>query len=149
MIEDNLKVEGIVELELFGSDHILKHSETVNNLVTTAGKNFIVRRIKGDVEVIKSISIGSGTTPATLTDTVMGTLLAENDVLFTFVDTVNTNVLVNTTTFEEGIGTGTVNEIGLFSDSSPRKLLCRTVVSTPFVKSPTDYLNVSWKIKIG
>jgi len=149
MIEDNIKIEGVVTVELFGSDHVLKYSDTVHNLVTTAGKNFIVRKIKGDVEVIELISIGSGTTPATITDTAMETLLAQNNVLFTFVDTVNTNVLVNTTTFEEGIGTGTVNEIGLFSDSSPRKLLCRTVVPTPFVKSPTDYLNVSWKIKIG
>jgi hypothetical protein len=55
MIEDNIKIEGVVTVELFGSDHVLKYSDTVHNLVTTAGKNFIVRKIKGDVEVIESI----------------------------------------------------------------------------------------------
>lgn len=148
MIEE-IKVTGIVDIELYSADGKIKHQETVNNLVTRAGKNFIVRKITNDPENIQTISIGSGTEPATVDDTTLDQPLATEDVRFQSIDSVNNNILVNITTFEEGVGTGTIREVGLFSDSSPAKLLCRTVVTTPFVKDPTDYLNVSWKIKIG
>ena len=146
---DELKVTGIVEVVLYSADGKVKQQETVSNLVTTAGKNFIVRKIVNDAENISSVGIGFGTTPATLLDTELESSLANEPVRFQSVDTIDTNVLVNITTFEENVGNGTINEIGLFSNSTPQKLLCRTVVTTPFVKGATDYLNVSWKIKIG
>lgn len=149
MIEEEIKVTGVVDIELYSANGELKHQETINNLVTTAGKNFIVRKIINDAEDIGSIGIGSGTTPATLTDVELESELANVAVRFQFIDTIETNILFNVSTFEENVGTGTIREVGLFSDSSPQKLLCRTVVSTPFVKDATDYLNVSWKIKIG
>lgn len=149
MITEKLSVKGIVELELVSANGEVKQKQIVNNLVTTAGKNFIVRKIIDDSENIASIGIGSGNTAASLSDTQLESELASEDVRFQFIDTENTNILVNISTFAESVGTGTVREVGLFSDSSPKTLLCRTVVSTPFEKSATDYLNVSWKIKIG
>lgn len=146
---DELKVTGIVDVVLYSADGKVKHQESVKNLVTTAGKNFIVRKIVNDSENISSVGIGSGTTSATLLDTELESTLANEPVRFQSVDTIDTNVLINITTFEENVGNGTINEIGLFSNSTPQKLLCRTVVTTPFVKGATDYLNVSWKIKIG
>ena len=148
MIEE-IEITGIVDITLYSFDGKVKHQETINNLVTTAGKNFIVRKIISDSEEISSIGIGSGTTVATLSDSDLESVLANEPVRFQFIDTVETNILFNVTTFEENVGTGTINEVGLFSDSSPQNLLCRTVVTTPFVKDATDYLNVSWKIKIG
>lgn len=150
MLKENISVKGIVNLSLYdGKTDELKHTETVNNLVTTAGKNFIVRKILTDSEVVKSIVIGSGSTAATVDDTSIESELANIDVRFEFIDNADTNVVHFVTTFAENIGTGTIREIGLLSDSNPQKLLCRTVVTTPFQKASTDYLVVSWKLQIG
>lgn len=144
---EQIDIEGTVELSLFDTDKNLIKTVQVNNLVTTLGKNFIVRKINNDSEDIDSISIGSGTTAPTLSDTDVETELANNAVLFQSVDTVNTNEILFTTTFAENVGTGTINEVGLFTDSNT--LVCRTVLSTPFEKSASEYLTVTWKIKIG
>jgi hypothetical protein len=149
MIQEELNVVGTVEIELLAANGTLKHKEIVSNLVMTAGKNLFVRKIINDTENISTIAIGSGDTPATVSDTQLESELASEDVRFQFIDTQNQNVLINLSTFAEGVGTGTIREVGLLSDSTPKKLLCRTVVSTPFEKAATDYLNVSWKIKIG
>lgn len=149
MIEE-LNVTGVVEVVLRSKDGKIKYTEVIKNLVMTAGKNLIVKKLINDSENISSIAIGSGTTSATVNDTQLESELAREDIEFQFVDTQNQNVLVNTSTFAENVGTGTINEVGLLSDSSPQQtLLCRTVVSTPFEKAAADYLNVSWKIKIG
>jgi len=148
-MKESLSVVGIVDIELFSSEGIVKHKTTINNLTTVSGKNLIVRKLINDTETISSIAIGSGSTPATDTDTDMEQLLSNEDIRFQFIDSINTNVLINTTTFAENVGTGTINEVGLFSSSSPQKLLCRAIINDPFEKAATDYLNVSWKIKIG
>lgn len=146
-MKEHLDVTGTVKLRLHDKEGNLIMSMSTNNLVTTAGKNFIVRKINNDAEDIDSISIGSGTTAPTLTDSDVETELANNSVLFQSVDTVNTNEILFTTTFEENVGTGTINEVGLFTDSNT--LVCRTVLSSPFEKSASEYLTVTWKIKIG
>lgn len=149
MFKEHLSINGTVDISLHSLTGELKHSQTVKNLVTTAGKNFIARKILSDSETVESISIGSGNTPATVGDTQIESLLASADIRFSFVDNSDTNVVHFLATFEENVGTGTVREVCLFSNSSPQKLLCRTVVTTPFEKSPTDYLVVSWKLQIG
>ena len=217
MIADTINVRGDVVLSLYEKDGRLKHQVEVRNLVTTAGKNYIVRKMFGDVETIAKVSIGDGTmyqynitanttvisgaalntkvlkyTPGKLTvtknnatldpsvytatsgsaivlasaavngdiirvysavvtaaDTVLENELAEAPIQFQFIDQVDTNLIHYITTFEENIGTGIVREVGLLSNSNPEKLLCRTALTTPFVKAATDYLVVNWKLQIG
>jgi len=146
MIE-SLNITGTVNLELYNKGGVKINSMNVSNLVTTLGKNFIVRKIINDAEDVSTIAIGTGTTAANVNDTDLDTSLASATILFSSVDSVDTNIVSFTTTFEEGEGTGSITEVGLFSDNSA--LLCRTVLTTPFEKSPTDYLTVTWKIKIG
>lgn len=218
MIVDTINVRGDVILSLYdGKGGRLKHQVEVRNLVTTAGKNYIVRKMFNDAEGITKISIGSGTmyqynitsnttvitgnalnglalkytpgklsvtknnstldpslytatsgssivlaTPAvngdiirvfsavvTAADTELENELANAPIQFTFIDQVDTNLIHYISTFEENIGTGIVREVGLLSDSNPEKLLCRTALTTPFVKAATDYLVVNWKLQIG
>jgi hypothetical protein len=213
MIVDTINVRGDVILSLYdGKGGRLKHQVEVRNLVTTAGKNYIVRKMFNDTEEVAKISIGSGTmyqfnittnttvitgnglkytpgkvsvtknnttldpslytatsgssitlaTPAvngdiirvfsavvTAADTVLENELADAPIQFTFIDQVDTNLIHYISTFEENIGTGIVREVGLLSDSNPEKLLCRTALTTPFVKAATDYLVVNWKLQIG
>lgn len=213
MIVDTINVRGDVILSLYdGKGGRLKHQVEVRNLVTTAGKNYIVRKMFNDAEGVAKISIGSGTiyefnittnttvitgnslvytpgkvsvtknnstldpslytatsgssivlaTPAvngdiirvfsavvTAADTELENELANAPIQFTFIDQVDTNLIHYISTFEENIGTGIVREVGLLSDSNPEKLLCRTALTTPFVKAATDYLVVNWKLQIG
>lgn len=156
MIE-NIKIQGNVDLKLFSKDGELKDQRYVRNLVTTAGKAFLARKIihgginegTGNIdetENVSSIAIGSGTTAAALTDAALETELADVDVRFSSTED---NIASFITTFEENIGTGTVGEVGLLTDATPELLVCRTVLDTPFSKSATDYLVVNWKLQIG
>lgn len=157
MIE-NINIQGNVDLQLFTKDGELKDRRYVKNLVTTAGKAFLARKIihgtynEGDgttvneVEDVSSIAIGSGTTAAALTDAALETELADIDVRFASTEN---NIASFITTFEENVGTGTIAEVGLLTDASPELLVCRTVLDTPFSKSATDYLVVNWKLQIG
>lgn len=148
-MKELVNIKGIVELTLYSNRGIIKQHQVINNLVTSAGKNFIVRKINSDAEEVNSIVVGTSTTAPTLTDTlsqVTSSLLGESTVEF---KTIENNSIIFTSPFAEGIGTGTINEVSLLSDSSPKKVLCRTVVTTPFVKAATDYLVVSWKLQIG
>lgn len=157
MIE-NINIQGNVDLQLFTKDGELKDHRYVKNLVTTAGKAFLARKIihgtynEGDgttvneVEDVSSIAIGSGTTAAALTDAALETELADIDVRFASTEN---NIASFITTFEENVGTGTIAEVGLLTDASPELLVCRTVLDTPFSKSATDYLVVNWKLQIG
>ena len=157
MIE-NINIQGNVDLQLFTKDGELKDRCYVKNLVTTAGKAFLARKIihgtynEGDgttvneVEDVSSIAIGSGTTAAALTDAALETELADIDVRFASTEN---NIASFITTFEENVGTGTIAEVGLLTDASPELLVCRTVLDTPFSKSATDYLVVNWKLQIG
>jgi hypothetical protein len=147
-MSDSLKITGTVTLKLFDKDGNLKQEGVVNNLVTTAGKNLLARKVISDSEVISSIGIGSGLTAPAINDTTLTTQLANVALLYQMVDTVETNAIVFLTTFEENVGTGTINEVGLFSDSSPQKLVCHALVSPAFVKENTDYVNVSWKLTL-
>lgn len=156
MIE-NVKIQGNVDLKLFTKDGELKDQRYVRNLVTSAGKDFLARKIihgafnegtgtVNETEDVSSIAIGSGTTAAALADTALETELADADIRFSSTEN---NIASFITTFEENVGTGTVSEVGLLSDASPELLICRTVLDTPFVKSSTDYLVVNWKLQIG
>lgn len=221
--DDIITVRGDVELKLYdGATKALKYEAEVRNLVTTAGKNFIVRKMMStaaapDNEKIETIAIGAGVTftynittsttvisgsdsfgntlsytPGKVTVTKNGALLdpslytatsgsavvlatpavngdtirvfsavvtpsdtelqgqlAIEPIQFNFVDQIDTNKAHYISTFAENIGTGTIREVGLFSDSSPAKLICRTALTTPFVKAATDYLVVNWKLQIG
>lgn len=63
MIVDSIGVKGYVILSLYdGKGGRLKQQMEVENLVTTAGKNFIVRKMLGATENAAKILIGQGTT---------------------------------------------------------------------------------------
>jgi hypothetical protein len=147
-MNDSLKVSGVVKLHLFDKDGNLKHDAVVKNLVTNAGKNFIVRKALSDpldTEAISNIGIGSGTTSPTVQDTA---LEAESYNIAFLHKGASVNTITYGTTFEAGVGTGTtITEVGLFSDSPSPKLLCRALV-TQFDKADTDYVNVSWTLTL-
>lgn len=146
MIHDTIQVRGDVTIEMYNREGYIIHSEEVRNLVTTAGKALLTRKLVNDTETITTIGIGSGTTDAELTDTVLETPLVEREVRF---QSTENNIASFIATFEEDVPETavTVGEVGLITDND--LLVCRAALDVPFEKATTDYLVINWKLQIG
>jgi len=145
-VTEQIRVQGDVSVELYSQNGELIHSSGFRNLVTTAGKEFLTRKLISDPEAISSIAIGSGDTAATLADTALETSVSERSIRF---ESTENNIASFISTFEENEPSvdSTIREVGLLSDQD--LLICRAVLTTPFTKATTDYLVINWKLQIG
>lgn len=148
MFSSTLQVAGYPSLFLYDQSGNLKQELHDTNLVVDSGKEFMVRKLSDEFNtgtpVLNTIAIGSGTTLETASDTSLENQIATTTINLT---TINGNEVEYIGGFIQGIGTGNITEVGLLA--SDGTLICRTVVSTPFNKSSTDFLNINWKIQIG
>ena len=69
-IQDNLKMKGRLQVSLNG-----EVVRDIDNLVVTAGKNYVADRMKNNSSVMSHMAIGSGTTAAAAGNTALGTEL--------------------------------------------------------------------------
>lgn len=146
-IADNLNVKGTVSVKVYSvTQGTLVHAQEFNNLVTTAGKEFLTRKVVSDPEAVIKIGIGGGDAAADLSDTQLEDTILERDVRF---ESIENNIASFISTFEEDAPATdtTVREVGLLTDND--LLVCRAVLNTPFTKATTDYLVINWKIQIG
>ena len=118
------------------------------NLVVTTGKQLIASRLAGNTSaVIGWMSVGTSGTAAQVTDT---TLLSEIARVSTSVSggTPSGNTVLYTATFPAGVGTGALQEAGLFNQNSAGTMLARTVYSV-INKGAADEMIVNWTITAG
>lgn len=148
-MKESLSIKGKVKIEIFNSLGELLEERSFNNLVTTAGKSFIARKLvdQVDEERIFSIGIGSGSTAANIADTELETELANVENSYNIYDELTENTTIHLAKFGQGIGTGTINEVGLFTSSNV--LVCRAIVGTPIVKASDQIINISWELTVG
>jgi hypothetical protein len=151
--EDSLLVKGIVTIEQYREGQKI-HSEVVDNLVTTRGKQILVERCFYAEDAsytspdITSIKIGNDDTIADVlqTDLQGGTTVSKDIHSKEYVS----NEMKYFTTFidkaEDTLG-DVIREVGLFSNGG--EMICRTVLTTPITKAELDLLNIYWKIIIG
>lgn len=151
---EEVKVKGIVSFKLFSREKKLIHDQTINNLVTDLGSNFLANRlIKDDTRYVQYIGLGEGSTPPAKTDIDLEDAFEYEEIINQIVE--NSSVSSFSTTFSEDPNSQesvTIREVGLFSNfdnSNNRILISRAVLNNSFIKSPTDFLIVNWKIKIG
>jgi len=148
-MKDVFTVRGVPTIELYDRFGDLKQSLTQDNLIVDTGKNYFLRKIfnqfSGTEFDLDIIALGSGTTAPTLSDTSLETQFATATVNSYAFETNNEIVVI--AGFIQGSGTGTINELGLLA--SDDTLISRIVVDTPFDKTATDFLNVSWTFQIG
>lgn len=144
MTIDKAIVKGIVTVELGQNGRIIQ-SKQQKNLVTTEGRIILAKRIFGDLtQSISHIALGDGNAPATVSDQLLDNELTRG-AISTF-DRTN-NQLIYFTTFAEGVGTGTIREVGLFANNG--SLVCRSVLQTEFFKTNISFLNIRWRLQIG
>jgi hypothetical protein len=149
-MKESINVQGFVTFDVYDQNGRFVRSIRDRNLVTSAGKNYMVRRIIGDATassaVISDIAVGDGTTAATAADTDL-----ENEITRVEIDSISDNDNAGTfvTSLEIGVATGTIAEAGLYTDEPTPTLVSRIVFDTPFTKDQNETIQIIWQFKIG
>ena len=145
MMNDGLKLRGDVALVLRDKDGNVKDERNIKNLIVDSGLNFICDRMKNDETAMTHMALGSGSTAAAAGDTSLGSQLGSREALDS--DTVSSNTITYTASFEAGDATGSVTEAGIFNAASGGTMLCRTVFAV-VNKGADDSLSVTWQITL-
>jgi hypothetical protein len=145
-MEDSLKLRGDVFITVKDKDGNVKEERHEENLVVSAGLNFICDRMEGTSEAVMShMGLGSGTTAAAAGDTDLGSILGSREALDS--TTVSSNTITYVSSFEAGDATGAVTEAGIFNASTSGTMLCRVVFSE-INKAADDTMSVTWVITL-
>ena len=140
MINDDLRLTGALTISLNG----VVVQET-NNLVVTAGKNWVADRMNDANTVMTHMELGTGTNAAAAGDTTLQTELDRNALTST---TVSTNTIAYSCTWAAGDGTGAITEAAILDAASSGDMLARTVFSV-VNKGASDSITITWTITIS
>ena len=140
MIHDDLKLTGALTIAV--NDEIVQETE---NLVVTAGKNWVADRMNNANTVMTHMAVGTGTTAAAAGNT---TLVTENDRNALTSTTVTANAVAYVATWAAGDGTAALTEAGLFDAASAGDMLARTVFSV-VNKGAADSMIITWTITVS
>ena len=140
MINDDLRLTGALTISLNG----VVVQET-NNLVVTAGKNWVADRMNDANTVMTHMALGTSTTAAAAGQTALVSELDRNALTST---TVSTNTVAYAATWAAGDGTGAITEAGIFDAASSGDMLARTVFSV-VNKGSSDSITITWTITIS
>ena len=141
MISDDLKMTGRLIIEI--NDEVVQE---VDNLVVTAGKNYVASCIKdASATAMSHMAVGTNNTAAAAGQTALSSETARVALTST---TVSTNTVTYAATFGAGTGTGALVEAGILNASSGGTMLCRTVYTT-VNKGSSDSMTVTWVITVS
>lgn len=148
MINDNIKITGDVQIDLFDENGMVKDTREIKNLVVTVGKNYIASRMKdATATAMTHMELGTGTTAAAVGDTTLQTIISGSRVTLSST-TVTTNAIAYVASFPAGTGTGAVTEAGVFNAASAGTMLCRTVFAV-VNKGALDAMSITWTITVS
>ena len=142
MITDDLRLKGRVVVRL--NDEIVQE---IDNLVVTAGKNYVASRIKdASATAMSHMAVGSSSTAAAAGQTALVGEVARVALTST---TVSSADVVYVGTFGSGTGTGTLNEAAILNASSGGTMLARVVFSGAVSKGSSDSMTITWTVTAG
>jgi hypothetical protein len=146
MFKSSVKMSGRLIIKKFNEKQELIYQTEVENLVVTAGKNFIASRIvSGSATVMGYMAIGDDATVSALAQTDLGNELAR--VATSSASAVDNNITF-TASFGAGVGTGSLQEAGIFNNSSTGTMLCRTTFPV-ITKTSGETIAISWVVSVG
>jgi hypothetical protein len=140
--------DGNVRIELRGPDGELKESRQVDNLVVTAGKNWLASYLAAvTTSNMIMMAVGTASTAVTAGDTVLGGEFVSERVVGTLY--ASQNLWQNTGVFGANVPSSTlttpVNEAGIFN--APTAGSMYTHATFPTVnKAPADTLTIIWQV---
>lgn len=135
-------IKGRARLVLRDEHGQVKHDETVENLITSAGRDAIIARLASSpgTAVPTYMAVGTGSTAAAAGDT---TLETESDRNALTSNTVSGNVLTMVGDWAAGDATAALTEAGVFSASTAGTMFSRAVFSV-INKGASDTLQITW-----
>ena len=135
-----------VKLTISLNDEIVQET---NNLVVTAGKEWVAARMKNTSTVMTHMGVGTGTTAAVIANTALETQHGDGrQTLTTSGGSVSGAVITFHRTFAAGNQTGAITEAGVFTAASGGTMLCRTVFGV-VNKGALDTMTISWAVTIS
>ena len=142
----------IDDLELTGALQISLNNEIVHqcdNLVVTAGKNWVAGRFKdGSIpDEMSHMAIGSADTAAAAGNTALATEL-NRIALTTDGGTVSTNTVQYDASWTSAAAAYAIKEAGIFNDASAGIMLARTTFAV-INKGTDDTVSISWTITVS
>ena len=140
MIYDDLKLTGALTIAL--NDEIVQETE---NLVVTAGKNWVADRMNNANTVMTHMAVGTGTATALAANT---TLATENDRNALTSTTVTDNAVAYVATWAAGDATAALTEAAILDAASGGDMLARTVFSV-VNKGAADSMTITWTITVS
>ena len=146
MIIDNLEITGALQISL--NNEIVHQCD---NLVVTAGKNWVAGRFKdGSIpDEMSHMALGSGSTAAAAGNTALETELSNSRiVLTTDGGTVSTNTVQYDATWTSSHAAYVIKEAGIFNHASAGTMLARTVFAI-INKGTDDTVSITWTITVS
>lgn len=150
-LNEQLKINGSVNVKLIGPDGLIKQEHTNHNLVVTVGKTYLAAFLlpgnhNTGTEFSQFVGLGTNTSGPASGDTALGAEFSGGGYSrATGALTSSSNVWTNTSTFAPGNGTGAVTEAGLFSASTVGTLFARQVFGV-YNKAAGDTLIIVWNV---
>lgn len=137
------------KLTLTGHLSILLNGEVIRaipNLVVTAGKNYVISRMKDSTATPMShMAIGTSSTAAAAGNTALGAEVARVALSSA---TITTNTITYVASYPAGTATGALTESAILNSASGGTMLCRTVFGV-INKSSGDQMTISWVITVS
>ena len=142
--QDGIALTGKLTISL--NDEIVQET---NNLVVTAGKEWVAARMKDTSTVMTHMGVGTGTTAAVIANTALETQHGDGrQTLTTSGGTVAGAVITFHRTFAAGNQTGAITEAGIFTAATGGTMLARTVFGV-VNKGALDTMTISWAVTIS
>lgn len=134
-----LKLKGSVQIKLNGKVVVEQ-----DNLIVNVGKTYVMSSIVQNATVpYVAVAVGTSSTPPSANDTLLGAEVGR--VAFTF--TQNINVVTITASFGPGVGTGALQEAGIFNSTTANAAGMLSHLTFGIVnKGSTDTLQVTWTL---
>lgn len=144
MIIDNLQLTGALQISL--NNEIVHQCD---NLVVTAGKNWVASRFKdGSIpDEMSHMAIGSADTAAAAGNTALATEL-NRIALTTDGGTVSTNTVQYDASWTSAAAAYAIKEAGIFNASTGGTMLARTTFAV-INKGTDDTVSISWTITVS
>ena len=142
--QDGITLKGKLIISL--NNKIVRETD---NLVVTAGKEWVADRMSDASTVMTHMGIGTGTTAAVIGDTALETQHADGrETLTTSGGTVAGAVITYACSYPSGAHTGPITEAGIFTAATSGTMLARTVF-TVVNKGALDSMTISWAVTIS
>ena len=144
MIIDNLEITGALQISL--NNEIVHQCD---NLVVTAGKNWVAGRFKdGSIpDEMSHMALGSGSTAAAAGNTALATEL-NRIALTTDGGTVSTNTVQYDASWTSAAAAYAIKEAGIFNAATGGTMLARTTFAV-INKGTDDTVSISWTITVS